>query len=180
MDEHSIIEKALRDPDGSNVNFERPTWEGVEALVESLKESFETISGLDHEGRAIVQPLGASVLAVARDEAGYAHLVLKKGCELLNTLQIFISAEERDGAPFVELSFWPGDLTVTDSLPLDFITWARRICNQLEATRYYARDANMSWDFGDTGLRSGVYWVSDGSGESAFVPDAAADWENRY
>jgi hypothetical protein len=157
---HDIV-GSLLDMDGScrDLNFEAPTWAGVEDLLHMLEGMFEEASGTDQEGRVIVAPLRDAVLLVSQNR-GHLHLVFKAGSSLVKNLQIFVCSED-DGTPFVELTFFPDDVEQTPSLRCDFIAWAHQMQICLRAHRYYARYENASWQFGDTGADSGVFLVSD-------------------
>jgi hypothetical protein len=157
---HDIV-TSLLDKDGScrDLNFEAPTWAGVEDLLGSLESRFGKASGTDQEERAIAAPFQKSVLAAAKDR-GCIHLVFNEGVGLIKTLQMFVCSEN-DGSPFFELTFFPDDVEPTQSLRRDFIDWAHQMQARLCARRYYARYENASWRFGDTGAHSGVFLLSD-------------------
>lgn len=159
MEPQDIV-TSLLDKDGScrDVNFEGPTWVGVENMLTSLESDFGAGSGTDLEGEPLLTPLQASALAAAR--RGYAHLVLTEGIGILSNLQVLIS-RENDGSPFVELTFFPDDVRQTSSLRDEFVTWANTLQLRLGARRYYARYENASWHFGDISAESGVFLVSD-------------------
>jgi hypothetical protein len=163
---HDIV-TSLLDKDGScrDLNFQSPTWAGVEDLIGSLEGSFESVSGTDHQGRAITGSLPVSVLAAAQN-GGHAHLVLEGGRGPIKNMQLFVSSEE-DRVPFVEVTFFPADVEPATSLRHDFIKWADLIRTLIRARRYYARYENASWQFGDTGPLSGVFLVSDEVAEDA-------------
>lgn len=160
MNELHDIATSLIDADGScrDINFETPTWEGVEDLMGSLIGSYGNASATDGEGRTIAT-LPNALLEAARD-SGSIHLILGEGGGLIKFLQVFVFSEE-DGAPFVELTFFPDDVARTPTLRDDFIEWANAVRVRLGARRYYARYENASWQFGDTGANSGVFLVSD-------------------
>jgi hypothetical protein len=155
------IVTSLLDRDGScrDMNFEAPTWKGVENLLASLGSAYEEVSGTDNEGKDLRPPFGESAIAEAR-KGGYIHVLLHRGAGPIKNLQVFIGSE-KDGSPFVELTFFPEDVEQTTSLRSDFIEWARQQQLLLEAKRYYARYENASWRFGDIGAQSGVFLVSD-------------------
>lgn len=157
---HDIV-TSLLDRDGScrDLNFEAPTWAGVEQLLALLEASFGEVSGTDQEGKGLEPPFRQSAFAVAH-KRGHAHLLLKGGAGLIKNLQVFVCSEE-GGSPFVELTFFPGDVEPTASLRTDFISWAAQMQSLLEARRYYARYENALWQFGDIGAQSGVFLVSD-------------------
>lgn len=160
MKELHDIATSLLDADGScrDINFEAPTWEGVEDLMGSLVGSYKNASATDREGRTIAT-LPRALLEAARD-SGSVHLILKEGDGPIKFLQVFVFSEE-DGAPFVELTFFPADIERTPTLRDEFIEWAEAARARLGALRYYARYENASWEFGDTGANSGVFLVSD-------------------
>ena len=155
------IVKSLLDKDGScrDLNFEAPTWEGVKKLLNSLEGDFKEISGTDQEGKTLTAPYSESDIAEAQ-KGGYVHFSLKSGRGLIKNLQVFICPED-DGAPFIELTFFPEDVEQTNSIQSEFIAWVQKQQSLLEARRYYARYENASWHFGDIGEHSGVFLVSD-------------------
>jgi hypothetical protein len=161
MRDLSGIEQSLLDRDGScrDINFEAPTWKGVEQLLDSVVSAFEEVSATDQEGKDLIPPFFENAIAEAK-KGGYIHLSLHKGEGPIKNLQVFIGSEE-DESPFVELTFFPEDVEQTSSLQSDFIAWAQHYQSLLEARRYYARYENASWHFGDIGKNSGVFLVSD-------------------
>ena len=160
MKELHDIAASLINADGScrDINFEAPTWEGVEDLMANLIGSYGNASATDGEGRTVAT-LPNALLETARD-IGSVHLILREGSGLIKFLQVFVFSEE-DGAPFVELTFFPDDVERTPTLRGDFIEWANTMRARLGARRYYARYEDVSWQFGDTGANSGVFLVSD-------------------
>jgi hypothetical protein len=156
-----IVTSLLGRDDGScrDINFESPTWKGVEDLLASLGSAYEEVSGTTDEGKDLIPPFGESAIAEAR-KGGSIHFLLHRGAGPIKNLQVFICSE-KDGSPFVELTFFPEDVEQTTSLRSDFIEWAQQQQSLLEAERYYARYENASWHFGDIGAHSGVFLVSD-------------------
>jgi hypothetical protein len=162
------IVTSLLDRDGScrDLNFEAPTWKGVEELLASLESTYAEVSGTDQEGKDLTPPYGESAIAEAQ-QGGYIHFSLHRGAAgLIKDLQVFICSEE-DGSPFVELTFFPEDVGQTTSLRSNFIAWAQQQQALLEAKRYYARYENASWHFGDIGAQSSVFLVSDDASTNA-------------
>lgn len=164
---HDLV-ASLLDRDGGScrdLNFEAPTWTGVERLLTKLEIVTGQISGTDHEGNILSTPFRESAVVAAKI-CGYAHLLLSPELGLIKTFQVFISCEE-DGSPFVEVTFFPEDVEPAPSLREDFIAWANQLQLWLEARRYYARYENASWKFGDTEANSGVFLVSNKTAERA-------------
>ena len=161
MIEYYDIVESLLDNDGScrDLNFELPTWAGVKKLLALLETDYKEISGTDQEGKALPQPFRESVLIAAKN-SGYAHLLFSKGVGLIRNLQVFICME-KNGTPFVEISFFPDDVCSTSTLRDDFITWTQEMQSRLEARRHYARYENASWQFGDVSSQSGVFMASN-------------------
>jgi len=162
MAKHEDIAASLLDlDDGScrDINFEAPTWDGVEELIVSLAGSFKKASGTDGDGRDILGDFPASVMAAAHNNGG-VYLVFDKGRSPIRCLQVFV-LPEADGSPFVELKFSPVDVETSETLTDDFIRCVDDIRKQLRAKRYYVRYENASWEFGDTGRYSGVFLASD-------------------
>lgn len=153
---------SLLDRDGGScrdLNFEEPTWAGVENMLVALETLAATIEGTDHIGDTLHSPFRESAVVAAR-KCGYAHLLISQKATVVTAFQVFISCEE-DGSPFVEVTFFPQDVAPTPSLRGDFIAWAQQFQSWLGARRYYARYENASWRFGDTGSHSGVFLISD-------------------
>lgn len=163
MRELGDIEAALLiNEDGTvrDLNFAAPTWEGVQNLLNRLEASFGEISGADQDGCSISSPFAEGVLTAVKRANGFVILGLRGGYRLVKNLQLFVSAED-DGAPFVELTFFPPeDLEATQSLRDDFIVWVHELQTCLRARRCYARYEYAGWKLGDT---FGVFFVSDGS-----------------
>ena len=161
MKEIYDIATSLLNQDGScrDLNFERPTWDGVALMVGTLPNAFSDCEATDHDGYTLSNPSAEDIQAMITS-GGYAHLVLNGGTQLFKHLQVFVS-EEDDGCPFVELTFIPQDVKKSESLREEFLAWACEICKQLQASRYYARYENASWKFGDAEEASGVFLVLD-------------------
>lgn len=159
---------SLIDRDGScrDMNFEAPTWEGVEELLNNFKGSFRSIKGSDQEGQMVLLPLQRYDHKKMSHSGGFISLELSEGIGLLKNIQVFINSES-DGSPFVEITFWPGDVKQTSSLRWDFIEWANQMVTLLHARRYFVRYENSSWHFGDTSTDSGVFLSSDNSDRNA-------------
>ena len=168
MRELGDIEAALllnEDATSRSLNFDSPTWAGVEDLLDSLEVSFGDVSGYvlppeaDQEGHAIGPPLGDAVVTGVQSAGEQAFLDFRGGNGLVKSLQLDVWAED-DGSPFVELTlFPPEDLEPTPSLRDDFIAWVHELQTCLRARRCYARYECASWKLGDT---FGVFFVSDG------------------
>ena len=130
------IDRSLgHDDDGMcrDVNFEGPTWAGVRALSAWLMESFKEHTATDHNGLPIAG-FGSGVLLAPGHE--YCHATFAGGGGLFQRLQAFISAED-DGSPFVELTFFPDDFGLSNSLRDRFLEWATQVCSLLQARRYF-------------------------------------------
>lgn len=71
---------SLLEADGSRreVTFERPTWAGVENLIDGFKRSFERGSATNRDAQTPSHPDPFSVSATVR-ERGYVHLVFDVG-----------------------------------------------------------------------------------------------------
>jgi len=161
---HDIV-SSLLDRDGTcrDLNFENPTWSGVDTLLQKLASSFRMAAASDSEGETICS-LGGVAAVVRKGRCVIADL--DNGSGLIQRLQVFLVSNE-DGTPFVEISFFPDDIARTQRLRQDFLEWARGMRDALCARRYYARYENASWRFGDTGPSSGVFLV-----DAAVVSDA--------
>lgn len=157
---HDVI-TALTDADGScrDINFDTPTWEGVDALLSYLNTSYQTAAGSDSEGRPLYDQNPQVISAAVRD-SGAVHIVYEGGANLINHLQLLVYREP-DGSPFVELTFFPQDVCQTPNLRSEFITWADQLHACVGASRYYARYEDAPWRFGDVSATSGVFLVSD-------------------
>ena len=164
MHEIHDIESSLLDVDGSfrDLNFEGLTWYGVAELLALLGESYEGGSGDDAEGNAFIEPFPDFMRALA---TRFGHARIWGGAPPVTSLQVFLFADA-DGAPLVELTFYPGDLVNTIDLRADFINWEDRIRARAGARRMFARYENASWRVGDVGAGSGVFAVFDDRGRS--------------
>jgi hypothetical protein len=153
--------ESLLDDDGScrDLNFESPTWPGVEALLAAFEVTCGAASGCDQQGESLDGPLAEAAVAAAR---GGRHVSLDFGdCSgPIKNLQAFVCAE-KNGAPFVEITFFPTDVVRSETLRSDFIAWAAKLQSLLEARRIYARYENVSWRLGDTQPGAGVFWVGE-------------------
>ena len=166
------IATALTHVEGSyrDVNFERPTQAGVNAMLESLGSAFTSCTVTHGDGTKVTGPPSQTLQALTGSE-GWASL--EGGAELVSHLQIFIGRYP-DGTLCVELTFFPQDVIQSDDLRRDFIAWVRRIARQLEARRAYARYMKESWQIGDLKPESGVIAVFDMEQADA-SPAAPAD-----
>lgn len=105
MNELQDVAKSLIDVDGScrDLNFESPTWTGVDAALEYLVHTFETGEVTDADGTAVRGPLTKSI----RTLGGVGgRVVLEGSIEFVRHLQVFVHRED-DGSAFVELTFFP-------------------------------------------------------------------------
>jgi hypothetical protein len=156
------IEAALLDRDGScrDLNFEHPSWRGVQALVTRLRSEFADVSvggtSADTDTHSVGDP--DEGLSSVRTDGGSVQLLFNRGQDLLSQLQLFVHF---DGVAdlFVELTFFPQDVARLPNLGHRFREWVMSICELLEAVRAYARYEDASWTFGDTGPSSGVFLV---------------------
>ena len=157
MDHQDDLVSCLLDDDGScrDLNFEAPSWKGVQRTLQSLGRMFADGSVSDHEGRNPPEPYPISLASIPRD-GGSA--VLQEGSGPLSRLQVFVAAEN-DGSPFIELTFFPEDVAQTQDLRGEFMRWADGLRTELEARRLYVRYENASWELGDVGSSSGVFFV---------------------
>lgn len=155
---------SLLDADGScrDVNFEEPTWKGVADLVDLLRVPFGTCAASDPEGQRLPEPLRDSVVKAATRCDGYVQVHLRDGKGLFKEVQLWVCVED-DKSPFVEIQFFPEDVARTATLRDDFLRWADRARSTLQASRFYARYENASWQFGDTSSHSGVFLVGTGA-----------------
>ena len=161
MEELRDIVESLLDDDGScrDVNFENPTWKGVEDLITDLEHSYT------HASKQIVAADHPECTPVTiesvkfRDDRSFL-MELEGGAGPIRSLSLFV-ARETDGTPFVELTFFPDEIEQSDDLRREFIEWAERMCVRLQATRLYARYGGVSWKLGDIGKESGVFLISD-------------------
>jgi len=157
MKEIHDIATSLLDVDGScrDLNFENPTWPGVDAMLKALASTFEIESVTDADGADVSGPPSKGIRTLV-PSGGRA---LMKNGAFVKQLQIFVFRED-DGRPFVELTFFPQDVVQSDDVRGDFLEWADRLARHLGALRFYARYENASWQFGDSGPQSGVFAVS--------------------
>lgn len=185
MSEHLLhpIKPSLLDfDDGScrDVNFAKPTWDGVRRLSNRLLSEYRIESAIDGQGESLCTSGSDGVLDWLR-KSDSVRLILVRGPSPIRSLQVFIYREP-DGSPFVELTFFPEDVVDSQTLECDFPTWVRELRDGLGATASYARYENASWAFGDTSAESGVFLVSgpigpgprsktEATGESAIQHD---------
>lgn len=76
------------------------------------------------------------------------------------TCRVFFSSEVI-GSPFVEMTFFPEDIGLLPVLREEYIAWVQQEQLQPGARRCSARYGNVSWQFGETGTRSGVFLVGE-------------------
>lgn len=158
------IQARLLDQDGGcrDINFENPTWDGATNLIRWFLQNYTLISATTGQGTDIKADLANSqayTLSVSAEE--YIHLVGENSKELISDLQIFISNPQNgeNGAPFVELTFFPDALSETFS-GSGFVHFVEEMKQRLQASRYYVRYENASWRFGSSGLGTGVIFQS--------------------
>ena len=55
MTELTPIEAAILDRDGScrDINFQHPTWDGIEAFVQNIEKRYDRVFELDGDGKTI-------------------------------------------------------------------------------------------------------------------------------
>jgi hypothetical protein len=142
------IEACLLDPDGScrDINFENPTWDGTTNLVRWFLQNYTIISATTSQGTDIKADLAndqAYKLSLLAEE--YIHLVGENSKALISELQIFISNPQNgeNGAPFVELTFFPDALSETFS-GSSFVHFVEEMRQRLQASWYYVRYENAS------------------------------------
>jgi hypothetical protein len=154
------VRECLLDQDGScrDINFETPTWPGAFRLVGQLEAQFARVC-LGTSTFTEFQDASTAMSRVQRDR-GHAQLLFREGNGLLAELQLFVSVE-KDGTPFVEITFFPQDVIPVPSLSDAFITWVRDVRKALCSCCSFVRYENASWTFGDIGPNSGVFIVSN-------------------
>ncbi|WP_421704936.1 hypothetical protein [Aliiroseovarius sp.] len=159
MTHRTDLETALLTSDGAarDMNFEAPRWEGIAALLEPLEEQLVEANSLDGDGAPIATPIWASIEAATKD-ADMVHLSYRPNVGPIRQLQVFVF-REGDGSPFIELTFFPEDVTPVEHLETAFRDWAQRVTDTLKARRCFCRHENASWRFGDVGPGSGVFLV---------------------
>lgn len=156
----SDFEKSILDDDGScrEITFECPTWPGVERMLLSIAEEFESGKVVDRHGRPVSGALGSAVGSLV-PVGGIADLI--GGTGPISSMQVFVGSD--GGLPFVELTFRPTDVRVKEGEPLRnrILEWVDTLLAMLQARRYYIRYENVSWSMGDLCGRAGVFYVSD-------------------
>ncbi len=101
------LEDALLDEDGScrDVNFLKPTWDGVTQFVNRLEQAFGERIASDGEGNSLAEPHWKDIKAAVL-KTGSVHMVYRNCTEILNNLQVYVGRED-DKSPFIELTFSP-------------------------------------------------------------------------
>lgn len=153
--------ESLLDDDGTcrDLTFECPTWSGVHALLAALEATCGDASGLDEQGESLDGQLAESAVAAARS-GRHVNLAFGNCSGPVRNLQAFVCAE-KNGTPFLEITFSPADVARSKTLRSDFVAWAAKLQSLLEARRFYARYENVSWRLGDTQPGAGVFWVGE-------------------
>jgi len=158
------VEACLLDEDGSarDLNFESPTWSGIEKLIRDLQDDFSEVEVHDDGGNKVPAVDVAAALRRIRDQDGYVHMSLRGGRALVSHLQLFVGYTDSP-FPFVELTFFPDDVVRSVSLEAQFLAWLEQIQRTLQAKRAYARYENATWKLGEVGARSGVFYSTEPS-----------------
>lgn len=153
------LEEYLRDFDGGSardINFLRPTWRGFSNLLARFNAEFQP--SRDREP----PPSAPASLSVdqwqkhTRDGGG--HWLYESGQSVLRRVQVFLSVEP-GGQPFVELTFFPEDLTEGENVGQKFAQWVRELTELIEARACYVRYESAGWKLGDNGPRSSVFYA---------------------
>jgi hypothetical protein len=158
MIEHGDVVDWLRSENGTDVNFERPTWEALQGFLNTLIDSFREYTALNEDGEE-VSLTNPQTIVFLKPGPHYVHVVFEGGTGVMKRLQLYMGAEE-DGALFVELTFWPENLGETQALRTWFLEWGSRLCTALGARRWFARESSVGWEMGDTRVRSGLFFAS--------------------
>jgi hypothetical protein len=160
MEEFHDIVTSVLDADGScrDINFDCPTWAGLEQALKCLFESFGDITVRTDDGAEAEKSRPSHLVKSIRGGTPL-HVLLSRGRGLFRNMQIFASKEE-NGSPFVELTFFSDDVEQSSTLRGDFIKWVETIRDLMAASRAYARFENASWKQGDVGPSSGVFLVA--------------------
>ncbi|MDU8927515.1 hypothetical protein RXV86_08980 [Alisedimentitalea sp. MJ-SS2] len=155
----------MLDQDGSarDINFQAPTWEGVDRFFRRVEGCFRDICVSDGNGTDLPNP-NWQRMKQAVTQTGVVRGLFKGSQTLPRNMQAFVF-KQGDGSPFLELTFFPEDFANTDDLARSFLTWIEEAKTCLQAERYFCRYENASWTFGDTGRYSGVFLVSDNADE---------------
>jgi len=145
------------------LNFDRPTWHGLWALLKVFRSTFGRVSiGSESYERADTDASDVDdAVRRVQERGGFVQLVFGEGTDLLKQLQVFVSNDESP-TPFIEITFFPDDWAVLSPVADRFSAWARNLRRVLEAARVYARYENSSWAQGDVGPTSGVFFAADG------------------
>ncbi len=151
-----VFSAALTDRDGSarDLNFVRPSWQGIATWFDHLSEDFGQIVGFQTDGQAFACT-GLSDLHSRLENQNSVQLFCSEGMGLLSQLQVFLLAEP-DKTPFIEVTFFPEDIRASTDLEPAFTSWARSLTQLFGASAYFCRLENASWTFGDVGPNSGV------------------------
>ena len=146
------IREALLDRDGScrDVNFANPSWEGVGNLRDWVRSQYSGLEIATYFPTSVTEPTW-----IPQQRGENSHILASQGKIFIRLLQVFISREE-DDSPFVELTFFPQDVEDIPDLAARFCDLADSWARLLQATQYFVRYENASWQFGDCGDRSGV------------------------
>jgi len=159
------VKSSLLDYDGGtghDINFAGATWAGVGRLFTWIVEAYDHVGAVRCDGTDCIDQVtdGQNPEALLRSPGDSLSVGALAPEALLRDIQLLILRDD-DGAPYVELTFFPGDVDQkTFSLPA-FIELVQRLSELLEATKFFVRSENASWKFGDCGRDSGVIFTSE-------------------
>lgn len=152
-----LIEEQLLFPDGSlrDINFVNPTWDGVIDLLNWFCKNYQITRAYTGEGTdfktdfekcetfKLIVPLEEDSINVVGEDSDF----------VVKGLLIFVGNRD-DEAPFVELTFGPEDLT--NFSVATFVQFVEELRQILQASWYYVKYEDASWEFGSTGETSPV------------------------
>ena len=147
----------LLDIDGScrDVNFSPLSLDDCRTIVHRLFPLAADGSAHDSDGEPL--PLDAAAFVDSAASRPSARAVLKNVGGLFSHLQCFAGADDR--GVFLELTFFPDDLTWSGDALVAVVRFLNSLCVTTSVAEYFVRYENASWVFGTTGEGTGVIFT---------------------
>lgn len=161
----SEIYEMITDIDGScrDINFEGVNSSGLRAYIDKITQSYSTVICQVWERNQESTKIPVAELHTHLMKHGLSvHIHAEDSEKLLQQLELFIDIED-DNQPFLEVTFFPQDVNVASADIESFLHLLEEWLITLQATKFYVRYENASWDFGDISRYSGVIFTSDSS-----------------
>ena len=154
MIDHPLLEKALKDRDGScrDINFsEQLSRDSALKLLDAIASEWSLRSATDSEGNC----LSATDMRNHIKASKGSYSTFWTDGPLIRQLQCYLYWNPYDDV-FCEISFFPDDIDEDEFNMLKFMALLARLIKAARSTEYYVRYENSSWRHGDTSGTSSV------------------------